>query len=123
MLADNPTNYMRESESTQFIASIPTVFDETIALDGKVAEFAAVARRKGSDWFVGAITNWDARTITIDFSFLTPGQTYKAEIFRDGINADREATDYKREVVEVISTTKLKVNLSTGGGWAAKISK
>lgn len=123
MLADNPTNYMREPESTRFIASIPTVFDETIALDGKVAEFAAVARRKGSDWFVGAITNWDARTITIDFSFLTPGQTYKAEIFRDGINADREATDYKREVVEVISTTKLKVNLSTGGGWAAKISK
>lgn len=123
MLADNPTNYMREPESTRFIASIPTVFDETIALDGKVAEFAAVARRKGSDWFVGAITNWDARTITIDFSFLTPGQTYKAEIFRDGINADREATDYKREAIEVTSTTKLKVNLSTGGGWAAKISK
>lgn len=123
MLADNPTNYMKEEECTKFIASIPTVFDETVALDGKVSEYAAIARRKGENWYVGAIGNWDPHKIQLDFSFLPEGASYEAEIFKDGINADREATDYKREIITVNSKTKLEVNLSTGGGWAAKITK
>lgn len=123
MLADNPNNYMDEEECTKFIASVPTVFDETVALDGKVSEYAAIARRKGNDWFVGAIGNWDPHNFEIDFSFLPEGSNYEAEIFKDGINADREATDYKREVITVTSKTKLQVKLSTGGGWAAKITK
>ncbi len=120
MLADNPTNYKNEPESTQFIASVPTTFDETVALDGKVGEYAAIARRKGDTWYVGTITNWDARDLKLDLSFLPAGD-YEAVIFRDGINADREATDYKREVIQVSSGDEMKIHMSTGGGWAAKI--
>jgi alpha-glucosidase len=120
MLSDNPTAYMKEQESANFIAKVPTVFDETIALDGKVGEYVAIARRKDDTWFVGAMTNWNPREISIDFSFLGDG-TYEAEIFRDGINADRDATDYKREVITVTKNTKQTIALMNGGGWAARI--
>ncbi|MDT0690006.1 glycoside hydrolase family 97 protein [Salegentibacter sp. F188] len=120
MLADNPTNYKDEPESTAFIASVPTTFDETVALDGKVGEYAAIARRKHDIWYVGAITNWDARDLEIDLSFLPEGD-YEAVIFKDGVNADKEATDYKREVINVKSGEQLNVHLANGGGWAARI--
>lgn len=121
MLSDNPTAYMREQESTKFIASVPTTFDETVVLDGKVGEYICTARRKGDTWYAGAMTNWTPRDLTIDFSFLGDG-TYEAEIFRDGINADRDATDYKREVITVTKSDKKTVRLMNGGGWAARIS-
>jgi len=121
MMADSPTAYMKEQESTTFISHIPTTFDETIALDGKVGEYLAIARRKGNRWFVGGLTNWSARVMTIDLSFLNKG-TYSAEIFKDGINAEKDATDYKREIVEVTSADKLTVNMANGGGFAIIIS-
>lgn len=120
MLSDNPTAYTREQECTNFIAAVPTVFNETKALDGKVGEYVSIARRKGLTWFVGAMTNWTARDLVIDFSFLDDG-VYEAEIFKDGINADRDATDYKREVITVTKNDKLTVSLSNGGGWVARI--
>jgi len=120
MLSDNPTIYMKEPESLNFIASVPTTFDETVALNGKVGEYAAIARRKNDTWFIGAMSNWDAHDITIDLSFLKDGN-YEAEIFKDGINADRDATDYKREGIKVSAKDKINVHLSTGGGWVAKI--
>ncbi|HVX48549.1 MAG TPA: glycoside hydrolase family 97 protein, partial [Chitinophagaceae bacterium] len=120
MLSDNPNNYMKEQECTNFIASVPTVFNQTVALDSKVGKYAAIARRSGTNWFVGAMGDWDAHDITIDLSFLGSGN-YEAEIFKDGVNADREATDYSREVIKVTATDKLPVHLSTGGGWAARI--
>ena len=122
MLSDNPTIYKKEKESTGFIAKMPTTFDETIALDGKVGEFAALARRKGTTWFVGVMTNWTARDLELDFSFLPDG-SYEAEIFKDGINADRDATDYRREIVPVSKSTKMAVKLYPGGGWVARIYK
>jgi alpha-glucosidase len=122
MLADNPTIYMREQECTDFITKVPTTFDETIPLDGKVAEYVAVARKKGDTWFVGAMTNWTPRELTIDFSFLDNGN-YRTEIFKDGINADRDATDYKNEVVNIKKDDKLTVKLMNGGGWAARLEK
>ncbi|MEO8762839.1 MAG: glycoside hydrolase family 97 protein [Ginsengibacter sp.] len=122
MLADNPTVYMKEQECTDFIAKVPTVFDETVALDGKVAEYAVIARKKDNTWYIGAMSNWDARDITVDLSFLGPG-SFEAEIFKDGINADRDATDYKKEITRVSSGDKLAVHLSNGGGWAARISR
>ena len=100
MLSDNPTTYMREQESTDFIAAIPTTFDATVALDGKVGEFVSIARKKGSTWYAGAMTNWDGRETTIDLSFLGEG-SYKAILFEDGVNADRDATDYTRKVITV----------------------
>ncbi len=122
MLSDNPTIYMKEHECTDFITKIPTTFDETVPLDGRVAEYIAVAKRKGDEWFVAAMTNWTPREITIDLSFLGEGN-YRAEIFSDGINADRDATDYIRETADVSKIGKLKVKLMNGGGWAARIEK
>ncbi len=120
MLADNPTAYMKEQECTDFIAKVPTVFDETIALDGKVGSYLAIARLSGKTWFVGALTNWNAQKITIDFSFL-PAGNYEAEVFTDGINAGRNGTDYKREVIKVNNSTKIIYQLAEGGGLAIKI--
>ena len=122
MLSDNPTIYMKEQECTDFIVSVPVTFDETVALDGKVGEYTALARKKGTTWYACAMTNWTPRELTIDLSFLGDGN-YQAIIFRDGINADRDATDYKKETINVTSKDKLQVKLMNGGGWAARFNK
>jgi alpha-glucosidase len=120
MLSDNPTVYTKEQECTDFITKVPTTFDETVPLDGKVGEYVALARRKGSTWYVGAMTNWSPRELTLDCGFL-PAGSYQAEIFRDGLNADRDATDYTREVIKVSPGDKLLIKLYGGGGWVARI--
>jgi alpha-glucosidase len=122
MLADNPTIYMKEQESTDFIAAVPTTFDATVSLDGKVGEFVSVARQKGTTWYAGAMTNWDAREITIDLSFLGAGN-YKATIFEDGVNADNDGTDYTKKVITVSAKDKLPIKMASGGGWAARFEK
>ena len=122
MLADNPTAYKENQECTDFIAGIPTVFDETVALDGKVAEFTAIARRKDNTWYVAAMNNWTARDLTLDLSFLGQGN-FNATIFQDGINADRDARDYKKETKNVSASDKITIALKPGGGWAAIITK
>ena len=120
MLSDNPTIYIKEQECTDFITKVPVTFDETIPLDGKVGEYVALARKKGDTYFVGAMTNWTARDITLDFSFLPPGN-YQAEIFSDGMNAERDGTDYKKEVIKISSGQKITIHLAGGGGWAARV--
>lgn len=120
MLSDNPTTYMKEQECTDFIKNVPTTWDETVPLDGKVGEYVAVARKKNNTWFVGAMSNWNARELTLDFSFL-PAGNYTAEVFKDGVNADRNATDYKKETINITSGDKIKIQLSNGGGWVARI--
>jgi alpha-glucosidase len=122
MLADNPTTYMKEQECTDFITRVPTTFDETVPLDGKVGEYVALARKKGDTWYVGAMTNWDARNLTLDFSFLGDG-VYQATVFKDGVNADRDATDYKREMMRISAGDKLNIQLAPGGGWAARLER
>lgn len=122
MLADNPVIYKKEQESTDFIAAIPTTFDETVALDGKVGEFISIARRKGSTWFLGAMTNWDAKELTIDCYFLGDGN-YKAIIFADGVNAEHDATDYQKTEINITAKDKLTVKMAPGGGWAARFIK
>jgi alpha-glucosidase len=122
MLSDNPTVYMKEQECTDFITSVPVVFDRTVPLLGKVGEYAVLARKKSDTWYVGAMTNWDPRELTIDLSFLEEGE-YRAVIFKDGINADRQASDYKKEVRTVNSSDQIKIDLSPGGGWAARFEK
>lgn len=122
MLCDNPSNYMNEPECTRFIAEIPTVWDRTVALDGRVGEYIAIARQKDGVWYVGGLTNWDKRELTVDLSFLGDSN-YQLEIFRDGLNADRAARDYKREIVPVPASKKLAVTLMPGGGFAAKITR
>lgn len=122
MLCDSPSNYMGEPECTQFIASVPTVWDETIALQGKVGNYVAIARRAGADWYVGAMTDWDARDLTLDLSFLGEGN-YEMVIFRDGVNADKAARDYKKVTMPVPSDRQVKIHMAPGGGYAAHIVK
>ncbi len=120
MLADSPSNYMREPEAMAFLGPIPSVWNDTRALDGKISEYVAVARRSGNDWYVGAMTDWTARELELDFSFLPDGN-FSMEAYQDGVNADRQASDYKLVKLPVNRTTKLKVKLAPGGGWAAHI--
>ena len=120
MLADSPTKYMQNQECTDFIAQVPTTFDETIALDGRLGEYIVIARRKGTTWYLAAMTDWTPRDLTIDLSFLGTGQ-HEALIFADGVNAMKEATDYKRTQRSVTSRDCLSIHLSSGGGWTAII--
>lgn len=122
MLCDAPTNYMKEEECTRLIATIPTVWEQTVPLEGKVGEYAAIARKQGDVWYVGAMTDWKARDMEIDLSFLEKGE-YKAEIFKDGINADRVGKDYKREIIPVTAGKKLNFHMAPGGGFVMKIYK
>lgn len=122
MLCDNPSNYMREKECTKFIANVPTVWDNTIALNGKIGEYITIAREKDDVWYVGSLTNWDARTLDVDLSFLGEG-SFKAEVFKDGANADRSGHDYKKEVIDIPSDRKLSIPMASGGGYVMKIYK
>ena len=120
MLADSPSNYLREPEVMDFLGPVPSVWDETKVLDARIADYVAVARRNGHDWYVGAMTDWTPRELEIDFSFLPEGN-FQMEAFQDGVNADRQASDYKMVKSQVTRTTKLKIKLAPGGGWAARI--
>lgn len=118
MLCDNPSNYNAEPECLEFLSAVPTVWDTTIVLSAKIADHVGMARKKDGDWYIGYMTNWDPREMEIDFSFLGPGK-HEIEIWRDGANADRYASDYKKEVMKISSGVKLKIKLAPGGGWAA----
>ncbi len=121
MLADSPTKYMQNQECTDFIDQIPTTYEQVIPLDGKLGEYLVVAKKKGDRWYIAAMTNWQPRDLTIDLSQLSGFEQGKANIFADGVNADREATDYKHTYQQVTSADKLQVHLAPGGGWTAII--
>ena len=121
MLCDSPTNYRREQECTDFIAAIPTVWDETRVLAGQAGEYCVMARRSGDTWYVGGITDWTPRTLKVDLGWLPAGE-YEAEWYVDGRNAHRDATDYRR-IVEPLTYVSKSICLAPGGGFAAKISK
>jgi len=120
MLADSPSNYLREPEMMEFLAPVPTEWDETRVLNARIADYVLMARRNGADWYVGAMTDWTPRELEVDFSFLPEGN-FQMEAFQDGVNADRYGSDYKMVKSQVNKTTKLAIQLAPGGGWAARI--
>jgi alpha-glucosidase len=120
MLSDSPSNYLREPEAMQFLSVVPTVWDETRVLGAKISEYVLLARRNGSDWYVGAMTNWTPRDLEVDFSFLPDGN-FTLDSYEDSVNADRNASDYKKTTRQVNKSTKLKIHLAPGGGWAARV--
>jgi len=122
MLSDSPSNYEREPEAMEFLKPVPSVWDDTKALSGKISDYVVVARRSGNDWYVGAMTDWTARDLDIDFSFLPDGE-FNMQSYEDGVNADRMGADYKMKKSTVNKSTKLKVHLAPGGGWAARITQ
>lgn len=120
MLADNPTRYYQNDDCTRYIASVPTVWDETRCLSAKAGEYLVVAKRKGQKWFVGAITNGTPRDLTLSLSFLASGN-HKLTAFKDGVNADYQAMHYNKTEQSVTSGTSLNIHLAKNGGWAAVI--
>ena len=114
MLCDSPSNYLKEEECTRFIASVPTTWDQTVVLDGKVGEYLVIARKKGYKWYIGAITNWEERDLELDLSPLKSGAK-SGKIFRDGPNANRVAKDYVSEQIQVMGD-KVQLHLAKGGG-------
>ena len=120
MLSDSPSNYLREPEVMEFLGPVPTEWDETKVLAAQIADYVVVARRNGRDWYVGAMNDWTPRSLDIDLSFLPDGN-FTMEAYQDGVNADRNASDYKRISMQVNKTMKLKLPLASGGGWAARI--
>ena len=121
MLCDSPSNYRREQECTDFISSVPTVWDETVVLDGKIGEYIVTARRKDNEWYIGGVTNWTPRELEIDFTPLKLGGDRKMEIFTDGVNAHRNGNDYRKENIFLKNGGSLTVKLAPGGGFAAHI--
>jgi alpha-glucosidase len=129
MLADSPSNYRREPESLEFLSMVPTVWDETRVLSAAVGEHILVARRSGNAWYVGAMTNWSPRDLTVALSFLGDPSTplgasgWEADIYRDGPNADRAAVDYAREKRAVSPADRLSIHLAPGGGFVMRLTK
>ncbi|MEO7769326.1 MAG: glycoside hydrolase family 97 C-terminal domain-containing protein, partial [Ferruginibacter sp.] len=121
MLADNPTLYYRNADCTEFITSVPTTWDETKALVATTGEVAVVAKRKGDQWFIGGITNGKEKTreMEINFDFLEKGKTYTMTYFEDGINAGKQAMDYRKKTRDIKWGDKITINMVRNGGWAA----
>ena len=124
MLADNPTLYYRNADCTDFITSIPVTWDETRALEARPGEYVAVAKRKGDKWYIGAIANSQVcdRRMTLPLDFLADGVDYEMVSIEDGINANRQAMDYRRKTSTVSADTSLDVKLARSGGFAAILS-
>ncbi|MBP3259659.1 MAG: glycoside hydrolase family 97 catalytic domain-containing protein [Prevotella sp.] len=120
MLADSPSKYIKEQETTNFISKIPTTWDEVVPLDGRLGQYVAVAKRKGTTWYVAAMTDWTPRQLTISLSMLGSGQ-HQAEVFADGVNADRDATDYQLSTLTVAQGDSITIRLAPAGGWSAII--
>lgn len=122
MLADAPTAYQKEPGFLSYLSAIPTVWDETVALDSQVGQYVTVARRKGREWFVGAMTNWTARRLTLKLDFLEKGKVYRAEIFMDGPNADKVGSDYKQVLKQLKKDDVITLEMAPGGGWSARFT-
>lgn len=123
MLADNPTVYRKEQECTDFIVSLPNKgIEETRVLQGKLGEYVVIGRRVGTSWYVGGMTDWTSREVVLDFGFLDGG-AYDVVLFRDGINADKQAQDYKKERFTVTASSSKKICMASGGGFAMSIVK
>jgi alpha-glucosidase len=120
MLADSPSHYLKEKECLEFLSKVPTVWDETHVLDARIADYILMARKSGKEWYVGAMTDGTAREMDVDMSFLPEGE-WEAEIYKDGKNANRYGSDYKKDVIPITGRDKLKIKLAPGGGWVARI--
>ena len=122
MMSDNPGNYMNNQECTNFITKVPVVWDECHVLHGSVGDYVVIARKKDDSWYIGGLNDWTARELSLDISFLGEGE-FSIEVFKDGVNAGRNATDYIYEKFKINSEDVININMAPGGGWVARISK
>lgn len=116
MFCDSPAEYRKYPDIMTYLSAVPVSFDDTRILKARLGEYAVMAKRKGQDWFVGAMTDWDARSLHIDLSFLPKGKQFTAEVYTDGKNAGVEASQYDHKTIQVNSTTVMDLSLAQGGG-------
>ncbi|HPM60109.1 MAG TPA: glycoside hydrolase family 97 C-terminal domain-containing protein, partial [bacterium] len=119
MLADSPSRYRREEECTRFIAGVPAVWDESLVLEARIADYLLLARRSGRVWYAGAMTDGTGRELVLDLSFLPVG-SYTMTLFSDGPNAGRAAMDYTSTTRLVTAGERIPLKLAPGGGAAAR---
>ena len=120
--AGNPSQGYMEPKFMEFLGGIPTVWDDTQVLDAKVSDYIVTARKKGKTWYVAAMTDANARDLTVPLDFLEVG-TYSATICKDGINADKYPADYLISTSALNKTNSLKIHLAPGGGYVIKLVK
>ena len=121
MLCDAPTNYLNEQECVDFIASLPVEVDSTFIASGELGKYIVTVRKKDVNWYIGGMTNWDERDVQLDFSFLPEGVSYTAVLFKDGVNANKQAEDYRKETICINKDSRLTLHLASGGGFAMKL--
>ena len=121
MLCDAPTNYLNEQECVDFIASLPVEVDSTFIASGELGKYIVTVRKKDVNWYIGGMTNWDERDVQLDFSFLPEGVSYTAVLFKDGVNANKQAEDYRKETIRIDKDSRLTLHLASGGGFALKL--
>ena len=122
LFAGNPSQGMREPEFMEFLAAIPTTWDETVIIDGKIGEYIITARNNGNEWYIAGMNTWGKRNYNLNLDFLDDGN-YVATICKDGINADRYAADYASETFEVTKGCCLSLSMASGGGFVIRIKK
>jgi len=122
MLCDSPSNYDRQPDAMEFLSIVPTTWDQTKTLNARIGRYVTVARKKGNDWFIGAMTDWTPRDFQVSLDFLDAGK-YQMTLYCDGVNADRNASDYRKETSQVNRSGQVALHLAPGGGWAAFIKK
>lgn len=120
MLADSPSHYLREPMVMDFLAAVPTVWDETHALTAKIGDRLVAARRRGAEWYLGAMSDGEAQTLQVELSFLDEDQPYRLIGWRDGPNADRYAEDFQKRTQTVTPDDTLTIEMATGGGFAGR---
>jgi alpha-glucosidase len=119
VLADSPLNY-RKKDGLEFIRRVPTVWDETRFIEGTVGEYIVLARKKDGIWYLGAMTDWNARELEVPLEFLGSG-SWKAKIWADGQRAERNPQNVSISEAEIDDDQSLSIKLAPGGGMAAII--
>ena len=122
MLSDMPTAYERQPDALDLLKAVPTTWDETVGLDGRIGQWALLARRKGGEWWVAAMTDWDRRTVEVPLTFLGDG-AWEATLWSDGANADRIGTDYRRRVADAEASGTIRLDLAAGGGAVVRLRR
>ena len=122
IFSGNPLQGWLEPKFMELLGSLPTTWDDTKALDAKVGKYIITARRKGGNWYIAGMSNWDTRDVTIPLNFLEDGN-YVATICKDGVNADRYASDYILENGKITKDKTMQMHLAPGGGFLIRLMK
>ena len=120
-LCDSPTEYNKYPDVLDFLSKVPAVWDKTLPLEAKLSEYIVTAKQKGNDWYVGGMTNWDARSTEVNLSFLKDNVSYQATIFKDAPDSYEQPKEYMVEKRTVDNKTILNIDMAKGGGFVIRL--